>query len=324
MIKAVEVINHSGEIFRVILDNPEESGFALVGMEGITPGKGNINTKEIATLDGGFFQNARLPARNIVLDYVFLDEVDGVYRTIEEARLLFYKYFVIKKPLTLIIETDLHRYQIEGYVESNEPEIFSSMEGAQVSIICPSPYFHLADSSLNENGNASQTIFNQGGSFKFEWSNPRFMYTIQFGNPDDIVREQTTTIYYDGDVDTGIIFHVYLIGDFDRYGSYIDFDYYGDSADNARITFIRFNNYKFEGGLQVGDELVISTIPGQKSAYVKRGAQKINVFSCLDIVDDWFGLQKGPNVIHVNPIVVFPHPPNIYVTMEYPILCAGV
>lgn len=325
MIKAVEVINHSGELFRCILDNPEESGYALVGMEGIVPGKGTINVKEIATLDGGYFLNSRLSSRNIVLTYIFLDYYLGVYRTIEEARLQFYKYFVVKKPLTIVIETDTHRYRISGYVESNEPDIFSTMEGAQVSIICPNPYFRLADDDLNENGNLSEQIFNPGGSFSFPFSNRSFRREIQFGDTNSIQRESTVSLYYEGDIDTGVIFHIFVTGDATQC-SYIDFDYLGNSVDNPVQTTLRFNNLRFRqnSGLQVGDELIISTIPGDKYAIVKREESTINVLYCVDLLSDWIYLQKGNNVIHVDPKVVNPYPANFYIDLEYPILFAGV
>ena len=332
MINAVTVTSHSGEILRCELANPELSGFAITNIDGIVPGKSNIGVKDIATLDGGYFQNARLPSRNIVIDFIFLDvystQTDSVwtehYRSIEEARQEFYRYFVIKKPITLLFETDLHKYRIQGYVETNEPEIFSDAEGAQVSIICPNPYFHLADSGLDENGNMSEPIFNQGGSFFFPWSNPRFKKTIQFGNPEDIIREKTVTIYYSGDVDTGVIFHVFVIGSFSA--NYIDFDYYGSDG-SQRITAVRFNDLAFRAagyGLQVGDELIISTVPGNKYAKVKRGGTTINAFAYVDLLPDWLMLQKGDNIIHIEVNSLVDNMPNVYITMEYPILYAGV
>ena len=338
MINAVTVISHSGETLRCELADPERTGFAIANITGITPGKSNVNVKDIATLDGGYFQNARLPSRNIVIDYIFLDVYmtkvapagggDPVwiehYRPIEQVRQEFYHYYVVKKPVTLVFETDLHKYVIEGYVESNEPEIFSDMEGAQVSIICPNPYFHLADDGLNENGNMSESVFNQGGSFFFEWSNPRYKRTIQFGNPEDIIREKTVTIYYSGDVDTGVIFHVSVIGSFNA--NYIDFDYYGSDG-SQRITTVRFNDMAFRAagyGLRVGDELIISTVPGNKYAKVKRGGTTINAFAYVDLLPDWLMLQKGDNIIHIEVNSLVDNMPNVYITMEYPILYAGV
>lgn len=340
MINAISVINHSGEMLRCELANPELSGFAITNIDGLVPGKANIGVKEIATMDGGYFQNARTSFRNIVLSYVFLEVFGGrwimpsgggdpvwfeSYRSIEDARLEFYKYFSIKKPITLIIETDRHTYQIDGYVESNEPVIFSQQEGAQVSIICPNPYFHLVDDGINDNGNLSEPVFNQGGSFTFPWSNPRWQRTIQFGNPDEVIRESIAEINYNGTVSTGIIIHIYAIGSISS--NVIDIEYYGSSIENSLITTVRFNDMLYRasgGGLQAGDELIISTVPGQKYAVIKRSGSTINVFPYVQLFDDWISLQPGNNVFYIKPHATFPEPPNIYVTIEYPVLCLGV
>lgn len=340
MINAVTVISHSGETLRCELADPERTGFAITNIDGIVPGKSNVNVKDIATLDGGYFQNARLPSRNIVIDYIFLDLYmtqaapagggDSVwlehYRTIEQARQEFYHYYVVKKPVTLLFETDQHKYTIRGYVESNEPNIFSDMEGAQVSIICPNPYFHLADEGLDENGNMSVSIFQQDGLFSFPFSNPNYRRTIQFGMITGTDAD-TAYVYYDGDIDTGVIFRVNVIGSFDH--NIIDFEYRGSDVNDGLLTTVRFNNLAFKNvddhiGLRVGDELVISTVIGDKYAIIKRGATTINVFNYVDIIDDWIRLQKGANIIRTY-VPTYPNEsPNIFVTLEYPILCAGV
>ena len=331
MINAVSVTNHSGETLRCVLGSPEFSGFSITNMTGIVPGKSEIGIKELATLDGGIFQNAKIQARNIVIDYVFHDywveNAPGYpehYRSIEEARREFYRYYVIKKSMVLTIETDLHTYRIDGYVESNEPEIFSDGEGASVSIMCPDPYFRLADEGIDENGNLSVTVFNKVGGFEFPWSNPRFEKTLVFGELDEAREPQKTDLHYDGDVDTGVIFHVFVTGAY--VGNYINFNYYGNDL-GALITTVRFSNIRFtalDNGLQVGDELIISTIPGKKYAIVKRGTDTINVFACMDILPDWIKLQKGTNWLEVAPGTIAPNIPNVYITIEYPILFAGV
>ena len=331
MINAVSVTNHSGETLRCVLGSPEFSGFSITNMTGIVPGKSEIGIKELATLDGGLFQNAKIQARNIVIDYVFMDywvedapNYTEHYRSIEQARLEFYKYYVIKKPMTLLIETDLHKYQISGYVESNEPEIFSDGEGASVSIMCPDPYFRLVDDGIDEDGNTSVTVFSKGGGFEFEWSNPVGLKSLKFGERSEDREPQMTEIYYDGDVDTGVIFHVFVTGAYA--GNYIKFKYYGSDL-NTLITEVWFNNLRFaalSNGLQIGDELVISTVVGKKKAYVKRGTELINVFSCVEIFSDWIALQKGSNWLEVAPGAIAPNIPNVYITVEYPILYAGV
>ena len=103
----------------------------------------------------------RLDKRNIVMNLIFLQ---SPIETIEDIRQKSYKYFPIKKKIYITIETDNHISETEGYVESNEPDIFSDMEGTSISIICPNPFFY--SKKLNE------TIFSGVESaFEFPFEN---------------------------------------------------------------------------------------------------------------------------------------------------------
>ena len=346
MIRSVKVTNHSGESLLCYLENPDYSGFSITNIDGLVPGQATMGIHDIPTLDGGVFRTARMPSRNIVIDYIFHDYWGGhwaaphgggepvwieYHRTMEEARREFYKYFIVKKPVTLEIETDLHTYKIQGYVESNEPEIFSDMEGAQVSIICPKPYFHLADEGLDENGNMVIPAFYSGGSFEFVWYNPIGLKEIIFNDIGDIETSSVTSINYEGDVDTGVIFHAYVTGHIDYH--YLDFTLYTpdemESVTTMRFRNDIFNNLNgggdhFENGLTTGDELIISTVPGDKYVIVMRTNVPINAFICLQLMNDWITIQKGRNPIEVATHAIAPEQPNVYVKFEYPILIAGI
>lgn len=158
MIKSFTVTNFRGEELHLELDNPWETGLIIKSVDGLGPPKANINTTEVVTTDGSRFNSARLIQRNIVFYFVFTEVVkslsgfvsdsddafvtDSEIETIEDIRLKTYKYFPLKRPLTIRVETDKRVLQITGYVESNEPSIFSSQEGCQISVVCPDPYFY--------------------------------------------------------------------------------------------------------------------------------------------------------------------------------------
>lgn len=142
MLYAVTVINYKGESLRMELAHPEKSGLLIYNIEGIGGAKANINSSEFGSSDGAYFTSARATSRNIVM-YLAMYAMEGL--SIEDSRHLAYKYFPIKKELTLIFETDTRVCKITGYVESNEPAIFSSEEHTQVSIICPDPFFYAVD-----------------------------------------------------------------------------------------------------------------------------------------------------------------------------------
>ena len=140
MLKRVVIVNHLGESMEYAIEgfqadnNP--SGLLITSIEGLGPGKATVNTTEIPTSDGGIVNSVRLSGKNIVIKFKFT----GV-TSVEEARLLSYRTFPIKKKVTFYIETDNREAAIDGYVESNEPVVFSKDCEMQVSILCESAYF---------------------------------------------------------------------------------------------------------------------------------------------------------------------------------------
>lgn len=163
MINKVIITNYLGESITFELRAPEKTGLYIKSIEGLGPGKASINTTDIASDDGSIFNSARSEQRNIVLTLGCL-QVNGVTDSIETARQLTYKYFPKKKPLKFYILTDNRELEIQGYTESNEPDIFSEKETTQISIICPDPLFY----SAGEGGTHS-TTFN-GVDFLFEFA----------------------------------------------------------------------------------------------------------------------------------------------------------
>lgn len=138
MINSIEVINYLGESEVFELARPEKLGLAIKNIDGLGPGKANVNTTAIASYDGSVLDTVRLGNRNIVITFLMLQYEN----TIEQARLTTYKYFPIKKEVTLIFHTDSRDVSIKGIVESNEPNIFSKDEETKISIVCPDPYFY--------------------------------------------------------------------------------------------------------------------------------------------------------------------------------------
>lgn len=277
MIKAITVTNYLGESIVLELGKPENSGFAIMEVTGLGPGKANINTSEVSTNDGGMFNSARLPARNIVISVRYL-----WHNTIEDARQLSYKYFPIKRKVTLQIETDNRLAMIDGYVESNDPDIFSKEEGSDISIICPSPFFYSAYGS-------KKTTF--GGiepMFEFPFSNesltePLLEFSqIRVGIDRDIV--------YNGDFEVGVTMYIRASGE----ASGLVF--YNTTAGET----MTINSDALEAltgsGIVEGDEIVICTVKGKKSATLIRNGISTNILNCIDRSSSWFQISKGSNI----------------------------
>lgn len=279
MIKSITVTNYLGDTLKMELSRPQLSGFIITAITGLGPGKSNINTTEISTNDGSLYNSSRVPNRNIVISLRYLGN-----DSIEDVRQMSYKYFPIKKKLRLLIETDNRLAEIDGYVESNEPEIFSKEEGADISIICPYPFFYSAD------GDGMQTTVFSGVEplFEFPFSNESLSDPLlEMG---EIHNRTDNVVIYNGDVETGIIITIHAMGEASGITIYNTLTREIMEIDTDKIAALTGS------GIIAGDDIIISTVKGNKYAKLIRAGDEINILNCMDKNTDWFQLSKGDNV----------------------------
>ena len=279
MIKTVTVTNFLQESLKLNLRYPEASGLVIKKIDGLGPPKANINTTELSTMDGSVVNSTKITSRNIVLELAYL-----FAPTIEQVRQKTYKYFPIKKPLKLEILTDHRQAEIHGYVESNEPDIFSPMSGAQISIICPDPFFY----STAKDGYQHTTFSGTEPMFEFPFSNESLTEDlIIFG---ECMQMTQNTVYYKGDADVGITINIHAFGDAEMLTIY---------NSQTREVF-KLNTDKLESitGNKIisGDQILISTVKGNKYARLIRQGVTSNILNCIERSSDWFQLTKGDNV----------------------------
>lgn len=277
MIKSITVTNHTGDTLTMELSNPYASGFLIKEIQGLGPMKANINTVDLATMDGSLYNSARATSRNIVFSLMFLMES----KTIEEIRLDSYKYFPVKRPITILVETTNRLAEIVGYVESNEPTIFTKDEGCQISVLCPDPYFHAF--RLN------RTMFSGvDPKFYFPFSNESLdEKLINFGE----IRQNTDAmIFNDGDEDVGITMKIHIKGIVTNLVIWNVTMKETMGIDDDKLE-------KLTGSkLKAGDDIIIETTRGKKSAIIKRKGRKTNILNCLKKPIAWLQLQRGENV----------------------------
>lgn len=283
MIKSVTVTNHLGESLTLELTGPEKSGLAIQEITGIGPSKADINVVEIVTKDGGDFNSTRLTSRNIVITLVCVDKKGDPTFTVEDGRHLSYKYFPIKNEITLQFETDNRTSKITGYVESNEPTIFSDRETIQVSIICPDPFFYSVDDIVS-----SQAFFGVEKKWEFPWdNNSTTEKLIEFG---EIKHHPEQTIYYDGEYDVGITINMHFTG------TVINPKIINLSK-NETMGLISDKIATLTGSnLKAGDSVFINTRKGQKSVTLFRDGVSTNILSCLENFSVWHRLEHGDNL----------------------------
>lgn len=282
MLKKVTITNYLGKSVEYSFEAPtldDESGLLITEIEGLGPVKADINMTELATADGQIWNSSRLNGRNIVMHARFT-----YAKTIEDARLLSYKYFPIGHPVTFKIETDNRIAQTTGYVESNEPNIFSESSDVQISILCESPFFISADEDGTKDTKFSSTDY----LFEFEFENDDISEPmIEFGNT---VIKKENTVYYEGDAETGVIIRMHAVGDVSNVTIYNIKTRESMSIDTTKLQALTGAGFGF------GDDIIINTIKGQKSITLLRSGVSYNVINILGRESDWFQLAKGDNL----------------------------
>ena len=145
---------------------PSDDPIQVRNIDGIGPVKAEVVTNDDATDRGEVYQGSSTPKRNIVLTLGL--NPDWVDQTISSLRQMLYAYFMPEQWTKLRFFTDdIPTVDIEGYVESFEPNIFSQDPEIQVSIICPKPDFLDADATtitgVVDNGTI-ESVFNYIGT----------------------------------------------------------------------------------------------------------------------------------------------------------------
>ena len=286
MIKSFKVTNYLGDSIKLILGEPEKSGFLIKSVEGLGPTKANINTTEIATNDGSRFNSARMNTRNIVFEIIFVETPIG--ETIEDIRQKSYKYFPLKKKIEIAVETDNRTAKVIGYVESNEPEIFSQQEGTQISIICPDPYFYTE-------GNVTE-FYSVEPIFEFPmddtyspigYSNESITEPLTIFSEIHHSAEGITT--YKGDAEIGVRIHIHALGPASNVSIYNV-----KTRESMKIDSTKLAAY-VGSDIIAKDDIIINTMRGNKSITLVREGVSYNILNCLDKNVDWFTLIKGDN-----------------------------
>lgn len=275
MIQSVKVTNYLGNSLTMNLGGSDSSGLLIKSIDGLGPSKATINFSLNSTSDGDVFNSAYVNSRNIVLELLFKN-----LPTVETNRRQSYAYFQTKKEVDLVFTTDAGEFIISGHVESNEPNIFSSQSGTQISVICSDPFFYSLSNYL--------TIFyGIEPFFEFEFSNESLTENLlEFGIVENI---NQGNIYYDGDEETGIYMEIVANGDVTGLVIYSLRESISMSIDSTKLETLTGS------GIKYGDVIYLSTLKENRSIYLYRDGLYVNILNCIDKDSDWFTIFKGDN-----------------------------
>lgn len=275
--------NHKGEQLQ-LTQNPN---YSITSVEGLPPPTANINTAVNANFDGSTYRSSRLNGRNIVI--MLAIEGDA-----EANRINLYQYIKAKKQCILYYQNGSRNVSIVGYVESLEIAIFGEKETAQISIICPQPYFRDVIKTLLDMS-ATSAMF----EFPFAIEEEGIEFSTLAVGSESIVQNL-------GDVETGavIVFHAT-----------------GIASNPVIYNLDTAEFFKVNIDMSAGDLLVISTIKGEKTVTAILSGIEWNYINSMVQGSSWIQFESGANTMLYN---ADSHPENLECMISFNNLYEGV
>lgn len=252
----LKVKNEKGEL----LDFSQDSRYAVTA-SGLSPAGATVNLSKVAMNDGAKFNSARVNERNIVL-MVYL------VRDVEAARLALYRCFPPKHRCTLYLKNGQRDVCIDGYVEAVECDLYNQSQVAQVSILCPDPYFRAVGSTYVDIGKVLPLF-----EFPFAISEEG----VEFSQ---LYNEIVGTVVNEGDVEGGVTMELFATGKVVEPRIY--------NVQTRQVTGLHFE-------MQEGDRITINTNVGEKAVTLYRDGLTSNLINRLIDHPAWFQLEAGAN-----------------------------
>lgn len=254
----LKIENAAGAVVELTHDR---KNYGIISVQGLTRPPAQINTATAGTVDGAFYNSARLEMRNIVIAVIPFGDIEG------NRQRLYDTFPLPHTPCTVYFENKNRSVKIQGYVETLEGDLFQNRETIQVSIICPRPYWQDLTTIYTE---LSQTL-------------ARFEFPFSITEPipiSEYTEYPVATVINSGDVISGLVIHGSVTGAVSGLMIY-------NSTTRQYIGF----DYAF----QSGDEITVSTLSGSLSARLLRQGQTINLMQYLATGSTWLKLALGEN-----------------------------
>lgn len=257
-------------MYTLKVKNDREQLLALSGnknymvykVTGLNPPQAVINSSGNSTTDGSTINSVRLGNRNIVIYMT----IEG---DIEANRINLYRYFPLKKTVTLYFKNDTRDVYIEGTVELIECDLFNEKQVAQISIICPQPYFKAVDELISYFSDITSL-------FEFPLN-----ITESGKEISTITTNVRKSIINTGDVESGIVIDLYAIG---------------TVVNPVVYDVFKRTHIKLKFTMEANDRILINTNVGKKSIKLIRGGIETNILGYMYPDSSWFTLVSGDNV----------------------------
>lgn len=255
---SLKVENDRGNTLE-LTNNPN---YTVYKIEGLNPPQVTINSSVNTTTDGSSINSVRLENRNIVIYMTIEGDV-------ESNRINLYKYFPVKKRIKLYYKNYTRDIYIEGNVELIECDLFTNKQIAQISIICPKPYFKDVQNLITTFGDVSSM-------FEFPFSISKTGIEIS-----GITTNQRRSIINTGDIETGVIIKLFSTG---------------TVVNPVIYDVLKRTQLKLNFTMLASDTIVINTNVGEKSIELIRDGVTYNAMGYMAQDSTWFIMEAGDNV----------------------------
>ena len=254
----LKVKNNIGEV----LNLSTSPSYRVYKVTGLQPPAVALNTSDNVTSDGSRINSVRVEQRNIV-----------IYMTIEGAveknRINLYKYFPLKQTVTLYFKNDTRDVCVEGMVEIIECDLFTNKQVAQISIICPQPYFKGVEELVSYFSDVSNLF-----EFPFSITENGMEFSVITAN----IRK---SIVNTGDVESGVV---------------IDLVSIGTVVNPVIYDVFKRTHIKLMLTMEANDHIIINTSVGKKTITLIRNGVSTNIIGYLYPDSSWLTLAAGDNV----------------------------
>ena len=255
----LKVENERGSILNL---SEDETKYQITNISGLNPVNANINTSDIAGVDGAAFNSSKLQSRNIVITI----KING---DVERNRLLLYQFFSVKQKCKLYYKNNSRNVFINGHTETFEVEHFSQSQKAQISIICPQPYLKDMEIIIDD---ISKIIPKFEFSFSINIDEAIEISTIE--------KDLSKKITNNSECETGLIIKAVFSG----------------KVSKLEIKNIETGEYFiFNYDFVEDDILKVDCNKGSKSAILTRNGKEINLMPHRQRGSKFFQLKIGDN-----------------------------
>lgn len=243
-----------------------ERRWQLIGLLGLNPPAADIMTTTIPYTDGARFNTSRLQMRNVVITLALTEDV-------ERGRTSLNSVIMAKQPLRVYYKNNTVDVYIDGYVESFEYDVFNNIVTAQVSILCPAPYWV---SVKQQTVDVTPVI----SLFEFPFSLPVEGIAVS-----EMKLVRTETVEYAGTVQTGVEISITCL-------NAISSPVVTNRTTGETMTFTGLT-------LVPGQTLRISTVQGKKSVQLVTESETTNAINAMDLGNQWIMVMPGTNVFEI-------------------------